>query len=117
MKKKWLALGLMGATIAGLVGCAVNKTTNNEPMKEEAEDNSEEMAKQDTNEEGSATHRAATEDQKKEKVITEENEADETKESSTEVESFVTYYGCPNSKRVAALNTKKNRIQHDGFIS
>ena len=62
-----------------------------------------ETAKEEVNEEGiSEGNRSGTE---KEEALSEEVPIGE------EIENFVTYYGCPNSRRVAALNVMKNRMR------
>ena len=80
MKKRILALIALGAvSITAIAGCTFgkNKAKNTEPT--EAEEPGEEPAETE----------------------------DPGVEEGTEEDVFVVYYGCPRSKRLKALNTKK----------
>ena len=103
MKKKLFLFAAIGAAIVGFVGCQSAKNKSSEPLEqaddvEEEAKEREETAKQD--EDGTGSRNDAPE----EEVVEEEFSEDR-------LENFVTYYGCPNSKRIAKLNTKKNRIR------
>ena len=115
MKKKVLWLAMAGAALAGIVGCATaNKEKPIAPSTEQAdteeapeEEAAQETAKEDVDEGGNSNGNQNNAEEPEE--TGEELEGEETFEES--MENYVTYYGCPNSKRVVALNTKKNRMR------
>ena len=129
MKKKLLFFAMIGAAVAGIVGCQSAKNqVNSEPEKqadveetedeaqeakgseEEADSQAEEAREpgEDSAEDTSSTTAKQDEDGTGSKNGEEVVEEVETVEDS--METFVTYYGCPNSKRVARLNIAKNHL-------
>ncbi|MBQ9633380.1 MAG: hypothetical protein IJV04_10805 [Lachnospiraceae bacterium] len=131
MKKRLWMIPLLGAAIVGIVGCAMSQSHSEDPTTEKADEAGEEgeeaagqekEASGEENEAGENTSEAETETAKEEvneEGISEGNRSGTEKEEALseevpigeEIENFVTYYGCPNSRRVAALNVRKNRMR------
>ena len=107
MKKKIFALAIIGVA-AGLVGCAVgkNQAQNTAPKEEPASETDSKEA-----ESGGKSEDTALQDEDKEGSKNNSGEEAEVHTVEDSMENFVTYYGCPNSKRIAKLNTKKNLMR------
>ena len=112
MKKRAIFLMMLGMAVAGIVGCQAAKNPSDAEDGKQAEDSKENKKTSGGREEKDASEEDLTAEFGEQQQSNEGYINSHSEEIYVDDEkNYVTYYGCPNSKRIAKLNTKKNLIR------